>query len=73
VLAGTPTTAGAANFTIRVTDASGCFFERAYSMAIASAVPTLPQIFVLLLALGLAAAGYFRLRRRAARIDSSRS
>ena len=34
-------------------------------MAIATAVPTLPQIFVLMLALGLAAAGYLRLRRGA--------
>jgi hypothetical protein len=32
--------------------------------ACAAAVPTLPQAFVLMLALGLAAVGYFRLRRR---------
>jgi hypothetical protein len=71
-LSGTPTTAGPSTFTIRATDANGCFFERAYTMAIAAAVPTLPQVFVLLLALGLAGAGYLRLRRRA-RIDASRS
>jgi len=34
-------------------------------MVIATGVPTLPQAFVLLLALGLMAVGYFRLRRRA--------
>lgn len=67
VLSGTPTTAGTSNFTIRATDANGCFVERAYSMAIAAAVPTLPQLFVVLLAAGLAGAGYLRLRRRAFR------
>jgi hypothetical protein len=72
VLSGTPTTAGPSTFLIRATDANGCFVERAYTMTIASAVPTLPQVFVLLLALGLAGAGYLRLRRRA-RIDASRS
>jgi hypothetical protein len=65
VLSGTPTTAGASTFTIRATDANGCFLERPYTMTIAAAVPTLPQVFVILLALGLGAAGYFRLRRRA--------
>jgi hypothetical protein len=72
VLSGTPTTAGPSTFTIRATDANGCFVERVYSVAIATAVPTLPQLFVLLLALGLAGAGYLRLRRRA-RIGAPRS
>jgi hypothetical protein len=71
VLSGTPTTAGPTTFTIRATDANGCFVQRTYAVAIATAVPTLPQIFVLLLALGLGAAGYLRLRRRA-RLDASR-
>lgn len=65
VVAGTPTTAGISSVTIRGTDANGCFAEIAYSIAIATAVPTMPQIFMLLLALGLFAAAYFRLRRRA--------
>jgi type VI secretion system secreted protein VgrG len=72
VTSGTLPTAGPTTFTIRATDANGCFVERAYSVAIATAVPTLPQIFVLLLALGLGSAGYLRLRRRA-RIGASRS
>jgi hypothetical protein len=72
VLAGTPTTAGPTTFTIRATDANGCFVERVYAVAIATAVPTLPQVFVLLLALGLAGAGYLRLRRRA-RLGASRN
>ena len=63
VLAGTPTTPGTTAFTIRGTDANGCFAERPYTMTINSAVPTLPQFFVILLALALTAAGYLRLRR----------
>jgi Ice-binding-like/Putative Ig domain len=64
VLAGTPTTAGTSTFTIRATDANGCFAEAPYTLIVIGAVPTLPQVFVLLLALGLAALGYVRLRRR---------
>jgi large repetitive protein len=67
VLAGTPTTAGITTVTIRGTDASGCFAEVVYAIAIATAVPTLPQAFVLLLALGLFAAAYVRLSRAARR------
>jgi hypothetical protein len=63
LLAGTPTTPGPSTFSIRATDANGCFAERPYTMVINAAVPTLPQFFVLLLALALTAAGYFRLRR----------
>ena len=62
VVSGTPTTAGTTAFTIRGTDANGCFAEIAYTIAVATAVPTLPQMFVLLLALGLMAAGYLRLK-----------
>jgi len=65
VLAGTPSTGGTSTFTIRGTDANGCFAESSYTVAIATAVPTLPQVFVMMLALGLLAAGYFRLRQRA--------
>jgi len=72
LLSGTPTAAGPSTFTIRATDANGCFVERVYTVTIAAAVPTLPQVFVLLLALGLGGAGYLRLRRRA-RVAASRS
>jgi hypothetical protein len=65
LLAGTPTVAGTSAVTIRATDASGCFVERTFAMTITTAVPTLPQIFVALLALSLMALGYARLRRRA--------
>jgi hypothetical protein len=65
LLAGTPTTAGTSTFTIRAIDAAGCFGTRAYTVTITTAVPTLPQVFVVLLAVGLIALGYLRLRRRA--------
>jgi type VI secretion system secreted protein VgrG len=65
LLAGTPTTPGASTFTVRATDANGCFAQRPYTMTINAAVPTLPQFFVMLLALALTAAGYLRLRRSA--------
>jgi uncharacterized repeat protein (TIGR01451 family) len=65
LLSGTPTAPGTSTFTIRVTDAGGFFAELPFTMAIAAGVPTLPQAFVLLLALGLMAVGYVRLRRRA--------
>jgi hypothetical protein len=68
LLSGTPTTAGSTAVTIRGTDANGCFAELAYTIAIATAVPTLPQAFVLLLVLGLIAAACVRLRQRA-RVD----
>ena len=63
VLAGTPTVSGTYTFTIRATDANGCFGELPYTVVITAAVPTLPQIFMFFLAGGLAVLGYFRLRR----------
>ena len=66
VLAGTPTVSGTSAFVIRGTDANGCFAEISFTLVVAAtAVPTLPQMFVLLLAVGLTALGYVRLRRRA--------
>ncbi len=65
VLSGTPTGSGAFNFTIRATDASLCVLERAYTMVVVEAVPTLPHVVLLFLALGLTGAGYMRLRRQA--------
>jgi hypothetical protein len=66
VLSGTPTTLGQSNVTMRGTDTLGCFAELPYTISIPTDVPTLPQIFVALLALGLIGAGYLRLRQRAA-------
>jgi hypothetical protein len=65
VLSGTPTTNGTFTFTVRATDASGCFAALSYTVSIVAGVPTLPQAFAVLLALGLNGIGYVRLRRRA--------
>jgi hypothetical protein len=64
LLSGTPTTAGSSTVVIQGTDVNNCPAVVTYTIAIVTAVPTLPQIFLVLLGLGLAAAGYFRLRRR---------
>lgn len=64
VLSGRPTTNGRSTFTVRGTDANGCFAELPYTMSVTTAVPTLPQVMVFLLAAGLAGVGYLRLRRR---------
>ena len=64
LLSGTPTTAGSSTVTIRAADGNGCPGLITYSISVVAAVPTLPQAFVLLLALGLIGVGYFRLRRR---------
>ncbi len=63
LLSGTPTTIASSTVVIQVTDGSGCPGLITYTIAIVSSVPTLPQAFVLLLALGLLAAGYLRLRQ----------
>ncbi len=62
VLSGTPTTAGSILVTIEATDGSACPGTTAYTIVIAAGVPTLPQAFVLLLALALLAIGHVRLR-----------
>ncbi|MEO8076746.1 MAG: Ig domain-containing protein, partial [Acidobacteriota bacterium] len=64
VVSGMPLATGTNTFTVRGTDANGCFAEATYTMAIVAAVPTLPQTFVMLLALGLMGIGYMQLRRR---------
>jgi flagellar biosynthesis component FlhA len=65
VLSGTPTTAGSSSFTVRATDASGslCTGTAAYTLIVASVVPTMPETFFILLALMLGGFGYLRLRR----------
>ena len=65
LLSGTPTTLGSSTVTIQATDGLGCPAVIVYTIAIVASVPTLPQAFFALLALGLIGAGYFRLRRRA--------
>ena len=65
LISGTPTTNGSTPVTIQATDGTGCPGVITYSITITTGVPTLPRVFVVLLALGLTAAGYFRLRRRA--------
>ncbi|MGE0865333.1 MAG: ice-binding family protein [Vicinamibacterales bacterium] len=62
LLSGTPTSAVPQSFTIRATDTLGCFAERSYTMLFGVAVPTMPQFMFVLLALGLMAIGYRRLR-----------
>lgn len=64
LLSGTPTQAVPQTFTVRVTDALGCFSETTYTLVIGTDVPTLPQVFMILLTLGLLLAGYSQLRRR---------
>ena len=64
LLSGIPTSAVPQTFTIRATDAVGCFAERKYAVIFGVAVPTLPQFVFFLLALGLMAIGYQRLRQR---------
>ena len=65
VLSGTPTTATTnSTVTIRATDANGCLAQITYTITIIGVVPTLPQAFLLLLAVALTGLGYLRLRRR---------
>lgn len=66
VLSGTPTTAGSSAFTVRATDAVGCFVESDYSLTVLPAVPTMPGTFMLVLAGGLIGLGWWRLARRRA-------
>ena len=66
LVSGTPLssgTGGTYNVTVRATDPAGCFGTISYSLITLTAVPTLPQIFLVLLALGLMTIGYLRLRR----------
>lgn len=66
VLSGTPTTAGSSTFTVRATDAGGCFGELAYTVIVLAAVPTLPQMVLLALGACLLAIGWWRLAQRRA-------
>jgi hypothetical protein len=68
VLSGTPTTVGSSTFVVQVTNGTSCPGAITYTINIVTAVPTLPQAFVLFLVLGLAGVGWLRLRQRA-RVD----
>jgi hypothetical protein len=63
-LAGTPTVAGTSSFTIRATDANGCFRENSYSINIPGIppVPTLSEWAMLALVALLALAAFKALR-----------
>jgi hypothetical protein len=61
LLSGTPTAPG--TFTMRATDANGCFGELSFTNSIP--VPTMPQVLFVLLAVVLTGVGYLRLRRLA--------
>jgi len=63
-ISGTPTGISSTNFTIRATQTNGCFAELPFGISILAGVPTLPQLFVWLLALTLIYLGYRQLRRR---------
>ena len=65
LLSGTPTTVGSSTVMIQAIDGTGCPGVITYTISITTAVPTLPQAFVVLLALGLTGVGYVRLRRQA--------
>ena len=70
LLSGTPTTSGSSTVSIQAADGAGCPGVVTYTIGITTAVPTLPQVFVVLLALGLTGIGYVRLRRQARRMSS---
>jgi len=63
LLSGTPTSPDAQTFIVTVTDALGCTATRTYVFRIGVGVPTMPQVLVVVLGLGLMAIGYVRLRR----------
>ncbi|MGE3518183.1 MAG: putative Ig domain-containing protein [Vicinamibacterales bacterium] len=65
LLSGTPTAASSSAVVIVGTDQNGCPGQTSYTITIAQAVPTLPQVFMLFLIAALTATGYLRLRRRA--------
>lgn len=63
VLSGTPTTSGSVSVTLRATDVNGAFTEVTYLITALGVVPTMPQVLLVVLAIGLGAIGYFRLRK----------
>jgi hypothetical protein len=57
--------AGSFSAVIEATDANGCPAPASSDFTVVQAVPTMPQMFTVMLGLGLAAVGYRRLRRGA--------
>lgn len=72
LVTGTPPTSGRYEFTIRVTDAYGCFGQSNMQMLVGVGLPMMPQYFMIILALGLAGLGYVHVRRRTARLATQR-
>jgi hypothetical protein len=64
LLGGTPTTAGSYTFTIRGSDATGCFRDVSYTITVLATVPTLSQWAMIALALLLVLAAVTAMRRR---------
>jgi len=64
LVSGTPTTNGTYTFTIRATDANNCGVDVPYTVVITTAVPTMPEMFLILLALVLTSVGYMHLRKQ---------
>ena len=62
VLSGTPT--AGSTFTIRGTDANGCFGDRIYTFAVIPPVPTMGEWAKIMLFLALGLAGFLGLRRQ---------
>ncbi|MDP2052742.1 MAG: ice-binding family protein [Acidobacteriota bacterium] len=57
-------TGGVYNFEVRATNPSSCSGVAAYTMMTLTAVPTLPQVFTVMLGFGLLVLGYMQLQRR---------
>lgn len=67
VLSGTPTAAGTANFTVRVTDAGGCFSDVVYVWRVLVPVPAMPPMWMALLVVATIALGSWSVTRRTLR------
>ena len=66
LVSGTPTTQSTSTVVIQGTDGNRCPGVITYVMPVTVPVPTMPQVFIMLLALALIGFGYLRLRHRAA-------
>lgn len=64
LVSGTPTTNGTYTFTIRATDVNNCGVDVPYTVVITTSVPTMPEMFLILLALVLTSVGYMHLRKQ---------
>lgn len=62
-ITGTPTSSLPQTFTIKATDLLSCSAVKQYTFLFGVAVPTMPQVLLVVLAIGLMAIGYLRLRQ----------